>query len=149
MHRQPEDVLLRKLCPSELAADPAGAHHVRAVADVDDLGELGADQQDGGAAFDQVLDQREDFALGADVDAARRLVEQKEAATRGQPFADDDLLLVATGKHAGQAPGRGRGYAQPVDQSPAPAGAPVPRDTSRAERASTGLRSAGCPEPSA
>ena len=36
-----------------------------------------------------------DFALGADVDAARRLVEKQDVAVAHEPFGDDDLLLVA------------------------------------------------------
>ena len=33
-----------------------------------------------------------------DVDAARRLVEDQDARLPRQPFAQDDLLLVATGE---------------------------------------------------
>ena len=36
--------------------------------------------------------------LGADIDAARRIEEQQDAAFRQQPFGDGDLLLVAAGK---------------------------------------------------
>ena len=36
-----------------------------------------------------------DLGLGADVDAARRLVEDQHARVHGQPLAEHDLLLVA------------------------------------------------------
>ena len=43
----------------------------------------------------ELLDQGVDLGLGADVDAAGRLVEQQDARTGGDPAADDRLLLVA------------------------------------------------------
>ena len=43
----------------------------------------------------QVVDQLMDLDLGADVDAARRFVEDQHLGLRLQPLADDDLLLVA------------------------------------------------------
>ena len=36
-----------------------------------------------------------DLGLGADVDAARRLVEDQHPRAHGQPLAEHDLLLVA------------------------------------------------------
>ena len=38
--------------------------------------------------------------LRADVDALGRLVENEDARVRSEPFADDDLLLVAAGQLA-------------------------------------------------
>ena len=46
----------------------------------------------------QLVQQPVDLALGADVDAARRLVEDQDVAVAQQPFGDDDLLLVAAGE---------------------------------------------------
>jgi hypothetical protein len=43
----------------------------------------------------QLVEQVIDLALGAHVDAARRLVEDQDLGVGGQPLADDDLLLVA------------------------------------------------------
>lgn len=40
----------------------------------------------------------ENLLLGAEVDAAGRLVEQKDAWPAMQPLADDELLLIAAGK---------------------------------------------------
>src|SRR5258708_32286941 len=41
-----------------------------------------------------------DLGLGADVDAAGRLVEEKYPGARMQPAGDDHLLLIAAGKVA-------------------------------------------------
>ena len=64
-------------------------------------GNLGADDDDRQAFLARQLeDQVVDLALGADIDAARRLVEQQHARPCGQPFADDDLLLIAARQRA-------------------------------------------------
>ena len=44
------------------------------------------------------VDDRVEFRLGADVDAARRVVEQQHARVRSQPAGDDALLLIAAGQ---------------------------------------------------
>ena len=49
-----------------------------------------------------VDEQAIDFRLGADVDADRRLVEDEQLGAVVQPFADDDLLLVAARQAGGQ-----------------------------------------------
>ena len=43
----------------------------------------------------QLADQRVDLRLGADVDAAGRLVEEQHARLRQQALGERDLLLVA------------------------------------------------------
>ena len=43
-------------------------------------------------------DQSDDLALGANVDARRRLVQNEDGGHRSQPLADHDLLLVAARK---------------------------------------------------
>jgi hypothetical protein len=53
----------------------------------------------GGEAFDQVVD----FRLGADIDAASRLVEQEDLGSGRQPAGDDRLLLVAAAEKSGSA----------------------------------------------
>src|SRR5262249_30667990 len=42
--------------------------------------------------------QRMNLGLGADVDAASRLVDNEELRIGGEPFGDDDALLVAAGE---------------------------------------------------
>ncbi len=48
----------------------------------------------------QLIDQLVDLDLGADVDAARRLVEDQHLGVGQQPLPDDDLLLVSPRKRA-------------------------------------------------
>ena len=105
-----DDGLFAQLSRSRLAGDPPLAHHQHAVGEPQDLGQLGGDHDDGAALGGQLLDQGVDLGLGADVDAARRLVEQQDLRTRGDPAADDRLLLVAAGEAAGSA-GRSRAAA--------------------------------------
>ena len=47
-----------------------------------------------------------ELVLGADVDAARRIEQQQDAALGEQPFGDGDLLLVAAGEGADPGPQR-------------------------------------------
>ena len=80
---------------SNAAADLAVAHDQDAVAHPDQLLDLRGDHQDAGAFGGQAVDDLVDLVLGADVDAARRLVEDEQARAAQQPLADHDLLLVA------------------------------------------------------
>src|SRR4051794_24134811 len=59
--------------PLDLARDLPCAHHDDAVADADDLGQVGRDDENRGARLREIVDDRIDLGLGADVDAARRL----------------------------------------------------------------------------
>ena len=52
---------------------------------------------------DELGDLALDVGLGADVDAARRLVEDEQLRGSGQPAREHDLLLVAAGQVAGRA----------------------------------------------
>ena len=52
------------------------------------------------ALVGQLVDDRVDFVLRADVDAARRLVEDQHLRAGEQPFRQHHLLLVAAGKVA-------------------------------------------------
>ena len=75
--------------------------HRDAVGHAQDLGQFGADQHDADAVARQARPcSLVDRELGADVDAARRLVEEQDARLAEQPFADDDLLLVAAREQA-------------------------------------------------
>src|ERR1700740_220091 len=95
MHPQSYDVLLGQLCSGQLTRDAPLSHDIRSVADMADLSLLGRDHQRGGAGGHQAVHKSEDFRLGADVDAPGRLVEDEKFRTGSEPFADDDLLLVA------------------------------------------------------
>ena len=46
----------------------------------------------------EFIDQRVNFGLGADIDAASRFVEDQYFRTTGQPLSEDDFLLIPTGQ---------------------------------------------------
>src|SRR6478736_3994840 len=77
MHPQSHDVLLGQFVARQVPGDAPLAHHIGAVADVADLDLLGRDHQRRGALRDQAVDQGKNLGLGADVDAARWLVEDE------------------------------------------------------------------------
>ena len=56
----------------------------------------------------QLADDGVDLRLCLDIDAARRLVEQKDAAVGIDPAADHDLLLVAARQRPDRRVGFGR-----------------------------------------
>src|SRR6185437_14223107 len=93
------DLLLRR-AGGQKAGEPAFAHHCDAVAQPQDFGQLGGNDDDGAALICQRVEQLVNLVLGADVDAARGFVEDQHLAVAQQPFGDDDLLLVAAGEKA-------------------------------------------------
>ena len=82
----------------ERAGELAFAEHEHAVGEAHDLGQIRGREHDGVAARRQLLDQRVDLGLRADIDAAGRLVEQEHARRELEPLADHDLLLIAAGE---------------------------------------------------
>ena len=92
--------------------DRAAAEDMQPVAEVVDLGKIGGDQDDAGAGLEQAGEDFVDLDLGADIDADRRLVEDEELGAMVEPFADDDLLLVAAGECRGGHAGRSGDDAQ-------------------------------------
>ena len=98
-----DDRLFGEVLALKGRGDPPLAHDQDAVGHAQDLRQLGRDDDHratlGGEAFDQGVD----LGLGADIDAARRLVEQEDAGTRRDPAADDRLLLVAAAELADRA----------------------------------------------
>ena len=76
-------------------AMPAAIEHDDSVAKADQLGQFGRAEQNDAPVGGNPADQGIDFALGADVDAARRVVQQNHPRRDLEPFADHDLLLVA------------------------------------------------------
>ena len=65
--------------PDELALDRAVVEHEHAVAAADQLVIVGRIEQDRRAGVGELAQQLVDLLLGADVDAARRIVEQDDA----------------------------------------------------------------------
>ncbi len=81
-----------------MAASTAAAHDGDAVADAEQLGEIRADHEDRLPLPRQPHDLRVDVALAADVDAARRLVEQEDVGIVMEEPSHGDLLLIAAGE---------------------------------------------------
>src|SRR3954471_18131568 len=71
------------------------AQYGDAVADARDLIEFGRDEQHGHPVGGQIADQFLDLSLGADIDAAGRLVEDEQRGLSDQPAGQQHLLLVA------------------------------------------------------
>ena len=91
----PQDRLAVEAGPLEAAADLAVAHDQDAVAHADQLLDLRGDHQDAGAARRPAVDDLVDLVLAP---TSMPRVGSSRMKTRGaaqQPFADDDLLLVA------------------------------------------------------
>ena len=98
---QIEDALDARLATVEEADLSAARHHEDAIGVLDDLLEVRRDQNDRHAFVAEAADGLENLLLGAEVDAAGRLVEEEDAWLPVQPLADDELLLVAAGKVEG------------------------------------------------
>ena len=78
----------------------AFAHHHDAVGDADDLRQFGADDQHRRAVLREFVDDAVDLRLGADIDAARRFVQDQHLRLGLQQARQQHLLLVAAGQGA-------------------------------------------------
>ena len=88
------DGFLAHLVPAKLSGESAFMEDKHAIAHAEDLFEIARDHEDGGAVGRQSIHDPVDFALGAHVDAPRRLIEDNGPGLPGQPFAHDDFLLI-------------------------------------------------------
>src|SRR3954469_26070940 len=88
------------LAAIDLAHDLAVAKHQQAVADGEQLDQFRRDDDDPFATIRQRADHPQNLRLGLDVDTGRRLVHDQDIGLGGQPFADNDLLLIATGEQS-------------------------------------------------
>ena len=84
----------------EHAHDAAVIEDQHAIAAADQLVIVGAVEQDRRPGVGQLAHQRVELLLGADVDAAGRVVEQDQPRPGHQPLADHHLLLVAARQRA-------------------------------------------------
>ena len=76
------------------------AHDDHAVGQAEQLRHVGGDHDDGLSFLRKLRHELVNFALRADINAARRLVEDQHVAVAQEPFGNDDLLLVAAGEAA-------------------------------------------------
>ena len=110
------DHVLVDVAAGELADDDAVAQDDEPIRALHDLLEVGADEDDGQTLAGEVAHERLDLGLGADVDAARRVVEDEEPRGGGQHAGQEHLLLVAA-RELGELLVGSRGLdAQPLDE---------------------------------
>src|SRR5436190_16946649 len=69
-----------------------------AIAHAENLRHLRRDHHDGDPLAGELAYEAMDLRLGADVDAARRLVEDEDLRLSEQPAGDQHLLLIAAGE---------------------------------------------------
>ena len=100
---------------ADLGGQPPAVKDEDAIGEADELGQFGRAEQDRSAAVGELADEPVDLALGTDVDAARRIVEQEHRRRDLEPLADDDLLLVAAGQLPDDLPRSIGPDPQPVD----------------------------------
>src|SRR4029077_9950238 len=75
----------------------ATRHDNNAMAQIHELRKFRRDDDHRRALLRKPMHQAIDLCLGADINAARRLVENENVRVRKHPFADDELLLIAAG----------------------------------------------------
>ena len=99
-----------------LAFDDAGhaafVHDEDAIAHAQNFRQLGGNHHDRHPLPGEFGDQPVDLRLGADIDAARRLVENENARLGHQPPRDQHLLLIAAGEVDARLEEIGRAHAQ-------------------------------------
>src|SRR5262245_43302240 len=89
------DFFLGRLGRRQLADELAFAHDDDAVAHAEQLRHLRGNENNAFAGGGQLVDDRVDLIFRADVDAARRLVQDQHLGVGEQPFRQHDLLLIA------------------------------------------------------
>ena len=96
------------------------------------------------AVLGEVGDELLDLGLGADVDAARRLVEDQQPRCGGQPAREQHLLLVAAGEVADERVGVGRPDVERLDVALRQLVLPRLRDRAGASRGRPAARARCC-----
>ena len=95
VERTRHDVGLVQIRAGKFAHDAPVIHDRDAVAAADEFVVVGRIEQDRRALIGELAHEPVELLLGADVDAARRIVEQDDARFGHQPFGDHDLLLIS------------------------------------------------------
>src|SRR3954454_7418282 len=122
------DRLAREMLARKLLVDAALAEDEDAVHQLDVLVDLGRQHHDRDALPGQVEQQLIEVALGADVDAARRVIEQQHSGLRRQPARHHDLLLVAARQRGDRRLGISHLDLQPVDVADEPCAGSLGRE---------------------
>src|SRR5690349_18647469 len=89
-----DDLRLGGVASLELAYDSTLPHDESAVADRERLLDLRGAGEDGHSLAGELAAESVDFRLRADVDAARGIVQDEQLRADGEPFGEEDLLLV-------------------------------------------------------
>ena len=92
---QGQDLFLRRT-RRKLPGDPAIRHDENPIGHSQDLGKFAGDEDDRHTSAGEAADQRVDRDLRTDVDSSSRFVEQHHTRGGGQPFGQNDLLLIAS-----------------------------------------------------
>ena len=106
--RGEHDRFLGRVGAGDLGGDRALVQDEDPVGHREDLGQVARDEDDREAGRGELRDDPVDLDLGADVDAAGRLVEDQHARLGRQPLAEHDLLLVAARQRARELVDAGR-----------------------------------------
>ena len=93
--RSPNQGVFPDLRAAQVSRDFAIGHDQHAIAHGHDLLELAADEEHAHALRGETAHEVENVRLGAHVDAARRLIHDKDLGVRHHALADDHFLLVA------------------------------------------------------
>src|SRR6185437_6732937 len=124
MDRGVHDLFFGRSGGVEFGHDAPQPRHQDTVRNAQDFRQIGRDHHDGLALVGQRPDLRMYLRNGADVDAARRLVEDDDRGILHQRLGDDHLLLVAAGELDDLRLALQRADLQPLHPI---AGEPVPR----------------------
>src|SRR4051812_17614556 len=101
-----DEPLAGQLVPVELGEDRPFPEDEDTVHELDELVDLGGEHHDRDALGREPGQQPVEVALGVEIDAARRVVEEQDRGLRRQPARHDDLLLVAAAERRDRQPGR-------------------------------------------
>src|ERR1700733_2070746 len=98
VHGCEHDPFFRRLVWREFLNDPSALRHQDPVGKVQHLRQIGRYDDHGQSFFCEAMDKFVDLSDRADVNAARRLVEDDQLRLLHQRFGDHNLLLIAARK---------------------------------------------------
>src|ERR1700678_214697 len=99
-HCRTHNGFLRGLGPRNIRGQPSLGHHQDAVGKSQKFQQVGRDQKNGASRGRELADHVVVLSLRADVDAARRLIQNKNGRLGQEPARKNRLLLVTAREHA-------------------------------------------------